>query len=181
MHDMYINFYAYICIHMHMVCCAQSLSRVRLFATPLTVACQSPLSMEFSRPEFWSGLPCPPPGDLPHPGIGPRSPAFQDNFLRSEPSGQPLNAYKLYKMTRVLPKRMSYKIKKESEVTQSCPTLQPHGLQPTMLFHPCDSPGKNTGVGCHFLLQHKIKNKLYIIYFTNKNVFVDVMQYMQVC
>ena len=36
---------------------------------------------------------------------------------------------------------------------QSCPTLRPHRLQPTRLLHPWDSPGKNTGVGCHFLLQ----------------------------
>ena len=68
-HNIYMNFYAYICIHTHMVCCAQSLSHVRLFATPLTVACQSPLSMEFSRPEFWSGLPCPPPGIFPTLGL----------------------------------------------------------------------------------------------------------------
>ena len=44
---------------------AKSLSRVRLFATPGTVARQAPLSMGFSRQEYWSGLPCPPPGDLP--------------------------------------------------------------------------------------------------------------------
>ena len=43
-------------------------SRVRLFATPWTVACQAPLSMGFSRQEYWSGLPCPRPGDLPDPG-----------------------------------------------------------------------------------------------------------------
>ena len=41
------------------LCCAQSLSRVRLFATPQTVAHQAPLSMEFSRQEYWSGLPSP--------------------------------------------------------------------------------------------------------------------------
>ena len=41
------------------------LSHVRLFATLWTVACQAPLSMAFSRQEYWSGLPCPPPGDLP--------------------------------------------------------------------------------------------------------------------
>ena len=46
-------------------------------ATPWTLAYQAPLSMEFSRQECWSGLPCPPPGDLPNPGIKPRSPAFQ--------------------------------------------------------------------------------------------------------
>ena len=51
------------------------LSRVRLFVTPWTVACQAPLSMGFSRQEYWSGLPCPPPGDLPYPGIEPMSPA----------------------------------------------------------------------------------------------------------
>ena len=44
-------------------------SRVWLFVTLWTVACQAPLSMRFSRQEEWSGLPCPPPGDLPHPGI----------------------------------------------------------------------------------------------------------------
>ena len=49
-------------------------SHVRLFATPWTVACKAPLSMEFSRQEHWSGLPCPSPADLPHPGIEPGSP-----------------------------------------------------------------------------------------------------------
>ena len=46
----------------------KSLSRVRLFATPWTVACQAPLSKGFSRQEYWSGLPCPSPGDLPKSG-----------------------------------------------------------------------------------------------------------------
>ena len=50
-----------------------------------TVACQVPLSMEFSRQEFWSGLPFPSPGDLPNPGIKPRSPALQTDSLQSEP------------------------------------------------------------------------------------------------
>ena len=51
--------------------CAQSLSRVQLFATPWTVTCQTPLSMGFSRQEYWRGLPCPSPGHLPDPGIEP--------------------------------------------------------------------------------------------------------------
>jgi len=54
----------------------KSLSRVRLFATPLTVAYKAPPSMGFSRQEYWSGLPFPSPGDLPNPGIKPRSPAL---------------------------------------------------------------------------------------------------------
>ena len=51
----------------------QSLSRVRLFVTPWTVAHQAPLSMGFSRQEYWSGLSCPPPGDLPDPRTEPES------------------------------------------------------------------------------------------------------------
>ena len=54
----------------------KSLSRVQLFATPWTVAYQAPLSMGFSRQEYWSGLPFPSPGDLPDPGIEPGSPAL---------------------------------------------------------------------------------------------------------
>jgi len=50
-----------------------------------TVACQAPLSMGFSRQEYWSGLPCPPPRDLPNPGIKFRSPALQADSLPSEP------------------------------------------------------------------------------------------------
>ena len=52
----------------------KSLSRVRLFVTPCTVAYQAPPSMGFSRQEYWNGLPFPSPGDLPNPGIEPRSP-----------------------------------------------------------------------------------------------------------
>ena len=52
---------------------------------PWTVALQAPLSMEFSRQEYWSGLPCPSPGDLPDPGMDPGSPALQADSLPSEP------------------------------------------------------------------------------------------------
>ena len=54
----------------------QSLGRVPLFVTPWTLARQAPLPMEFSRQEYWSGLPFPLPGDLPDPGIEPESLAF---------------------------------------------------------------------------------------------------------
>ena len=54
-------------------------------ATPWTVACQAPLSMEFSRQEYQSGLPYPPPGDLHDSGIETRSPMLQTNSLLSEP------------------------------------------------------------------------------------------------
>ena len=72
----------------------KSLSHVQLFATPWTVAHQAPLSMGFSRQEYWSGLPFPSPGDLPNPGIKPRSPALQADALSSEPPGTTLGGQK---------------------------------------------------------------------------------------
>ena len=57
---------------------------VRLIVTPWTVAQQAPLSMGFSRQEYWGGLPFPPPGDLPTPGIEPRSPALQADSLLTD-------------------------------------------------------------------------------------------------
>ena len=68
------------------------LSRVQLFETPWTVAHQAPLSMGFFRQEYWSGLPFPPPGDLPNPGIkpeSPMSPALQEDSLPAESLGSP--------------------------------------------------------------------------------------------
>ena len=58
---------------------------------PMDWSRQAPLSMGFSRQEYWSGLPFPSPGDLPNPGIEPRSPALQADSLQSEPPGKPLN------------------------------------------------------------------------------------------
>ena len=66
----------------------KSLSRVPLFATPWTVAYQSPLSMGFFRQEYWSGLPFPSPGDLSSPGIEPGFPSIGGSALTSEPMKQ---------------------------------------------------------------------------------------------
>ena len=60
----------------HVCMYAKLLSRVRLFATPWTVACQTPPSIGFSRQEYWNGVPFPSPEDLPDPGIEPGSPAL---------------------------------------------------------------------------------------------------------
>ena len=57
--------------------------------SPWTVAYPAPLSMEFSRLEYWVGLPFSSPGDLPNPGIEPMSPALQADSLPSEPPGKP--------------------------------------------------------------------------------------------
>ena len=66
---------------------------VWLFATLWTVARQAPLSTGFPRQEYWSGLPFPPPGDLPDSGTEPTSPALAGGFFTAEPSGKPQLKY----------------------------------------------------------------------------------------
>ena len=63
-------------------------SHVRLFETPWTVAHQAPVSMGFSKQEYWSGLPFPSPGDLPNPEIEPVSPALAGKFFTTAPAGK---------------------------------------------------------------------------------------------
>ena len=72
----------------HQVKETKSLSQVRVFVTPWTAAHQAPLSMGFSRQEYWGGVPFPSPGDFPNPGIEPGSPALQADSLLSEPPGK---------------------------------------------------------------------------------------------
>jgi len=67
----------------------------KLFATPWTVARQAPLSIGFSRQEYWSGLPFPYPGDLPKPEIKPRSLALEADSLLTESPGKPITITKL--------------------------------------------------------------------------------------
>ena len=81
----------------------KSWSRVQLFVTPWTVAHRAPLSMEFFRQEYWSGLPFPSTWDLPNPGIEPASPAWQADSLPLMQQGSPNNA--------------SYNIKKKDGLT----------------------------------------------------------------
>ena len=71
-----------VCVYIYKV---KSLNYVRLFGTPWTVADHTPLSMGFSRQEYWSGLPFPPPD----PGIKPTSPSLLEDSLQSEPPGKP--------------------------------------------------------------------------------------------
>ena len=102
----------------------KSLSHVRLFVTPWTVADQAPQSMEFSRQEYWSGLPFPSPGDPPDPGIEPGSPALQADALPSEPPGKAVVDISLSIM--IISSCMfvaANGIGMKVLVTQSCPTL----------------------------------------------------------
>ena len=79
-------------------------SGVQLFATLWLVACQAPLSMGFSRQEYWNGLPCPPPGDLLNPGIEPASftsPALAGRFFTTNTNWEVSFCIYLYKHTHV--------------------------------------------------------------------------------
>ena len=79
-------------------------SHVRLFVTPWTVAHQAPLSMGFSRQEYWNGLPCPPPEDLPDPGIEPESfmsPALGGRFFTNNATQETTHTF-IYLYTRLL-------------------------------------------------------------------------------
>ena len=78
------------------VCMLSLFSHIYLFATPGTAVCQAPLSMGFSRREYWRGLPRPPPGDLPAPGIKPTflvSLHWQVGSLLLAPAGKPVGMY----------------------------------------------------------------------------------------
>ena len=129
------------CMVRECACLLSCFSRVQLCATPWTVAHQAPLSMGFSRQEYWSGLPCPPPGDLPIPGMEPvslMSTALAGGFFTTSATRE---AHVVHES--------------ESEVAQSCPTLcDPMDCSlPGFSVHPWDFPGKSTGMGCHFLLR----------------------------
>ena len=79
---------------------------VSIFATPCTVARQALLSMGSSRQEYWSGLPCPPPGNLQNPGIKPSSlasPALAGGFFPTVPPGKPLNSAGFHRYLAINP------------------------------------------------------------------------------
>ena len=117
---------------------AQLLSCVRLFGTPRTIANQAPLSMEFSKQDYWGGFPFPSPEDLPNPGIEPGSPALAGGFFTTEPPGKLLTGHWV-EGTRRAGETWTRRGRKMSVccsyhcccclVANSCLTLlQPHGL-----------------------------------------------------
>ena len=140
--------------------CVKLLSRVWLFAIPWTVAYKAPLSMEFSRQEYWSGVPFPSPGDLPDPGIEPGSPALQAEALASEAPGKlPLR----YSRCVFIARGHLTDIIGAWESSHTCACKSLHlcpalcntvDCSPLMgLLCPEDSPDKITGAGCHAFLQ----------------------------
>ena len=94
-HDVLLKV-AHACLTLkYTVVAVQLLTCVLLFATPQTAECQASLSMGFSRQEYWSGLPRPPPGDLSNLGLKPRPPTLQADFLPSEPPGESIECLTL--------------------------------------------------------------------------------------
>ena len=123
------------------VCVLSLFICVRLFAMLWTAARQAPLSLRFSRQEYWSGLPCLPPRDLPNPGIEPRSPALQADSSPSEPPGKPKNTgvCSLSLLQGALP---------DPGIKPGSPALQVNSLP----AEPTGKP-KNTGLGSLSLLK----------------------------
>ena len=83
----FIYYYTELRVLKHQPTCV--LSRVRIFPTPMDCRPQAPLSVRFPRQEYWTRLPFPSPGDLPHPRIEPASPALAGGFFIAEPPGKP--------------------------------------------------------------------------------------------
>ena len=136
-----------------MLCCAMlsHFSDTGLFVTLWTVVRQAPLSMGFSRQEYWSGLPFPSPGEeegcLPDPRIKPGSPELQADVLLSEPPGKPsqisLTSRTPFCKVVAIVWPLSHVQFFCDPTDQSLPSSSAHG----------DSLGKNIGVGCHAQLQ----------------------------
>ena len=174
-----------------MLCVLNRFSRVRLFATPQTVARQAPLSMGFSGKNTGVGCPALLQGNLSDPGIEPTcliSPALACRFFTISATCEAVVMCVCVCVCILLNILFPYGLSQDIEYSSLCYTVgpccvsvlyilafmlyilymlllllfscsvvsdsvRPHGLQPTRLLCPRDSPGKSTGVGCHFLLQ----------------------------
>ena len=112
-------------------CILSRFSHVQHFVTPWTVARQTPLSVGVSRQEDWSGLPFHSPGDLPHPGTEPVSPALADRFLPAKPAEKPPFFF-LLPATNSTKWSIDRKMKTEryTSILQSYPALNQNGIMP---------------------------------------------------
>jgi len=119
--------------------------------------CQAPLSMEFPRQEYCSGLPFLSSADLPDPGIKPQSPALAGGFSTTQSPGKPTISIRGFSSDDNRVYRNLLLLLSHFSHVRLCVTPQ---TAATRLPRPWDSPGKNTGVGCHFLLQcMKVKSE----------------------
>ena len=97
---------------------------VQLFVTPWIVTHHAPLSMGFSRPEYWSGLPFLPLGDLPHSGIEPLSPALAGRFFTTEPPGKPLSLIHRCLFSTHTHKKTSHQDSLIAQLVKNLPAMQ---------------------------------------------------------
>ena len=176
-----------VCACVYTRVCAQSLSHVQLFVTPWTVARQALLSMGFSRQQYWSGLPRPSPGDLPHPVVRPASLALAGGFFTTEPLRKSLQNWNPQQMEDV---SILYSGEAHQEVTwgqikgtrkahQEIGHLRPWSLSATQPLNHCKKklPTKSSQVG-HSFLGHRPavapfawqSNKAILFYFTQNSV-----------
>ena len=135
------------------------LSGVRLFMTPWTVACQAPFSMEFSRQEYWSGLPCPSPEDLLDPGMEHRFPTLQADSLPSKN------------------KECQFKVR-ETQMTSGRKTLSHINYQENAEYIPVCTHLQHlvchSGFGTGLVSNHRISQLLLPLLWLSKYVFVDL-------
>ena len=117
----------------------KSLSRIQLFVTPWTVACQDPPSIGFSRSEYRSALPFPSPGDLPNPEIEPGSPVLQADSLLSEPPR---------KSNSIVPSYFQKFNTHDFILSHRYPFTPPMQWHPTPVLLPRKSHGRRSLVGC---------------------------------
>ena len=122
-----------------------------LFVTPWTVGHQGPPSMGFSRQEYWSRVPCPPAGDLPHPGIKPRPPILQVHSLPAEPQGKPKNTgvASLCLLQKIFPtqelnqgllhcRQILYQLSYQGSPALQRPYRYNDGIEPSHFCAPCN-------------------------------------------
>ena len=129
----------------------QLLSLVQVFGTPLTVGLPGSSLHWIFQQEYWSRLPFPSPEDLSNPGIEPGYPTLQADFLPTELSGKPsLCRHSILSNTKQIRVGVCTHVHICSVMSDS---FQPQGLYPARLLCPWNFPSKNTGAGCHFLLQ----------------------------
>ena len=124
----------------------KSLSRVQLFATPWTVAYQAPLSVGFSRQEYWSGLPFPSLGDLSDPGIEPGSPTLQADALPSEPLGKSPQVMKVFFYQRAFSGERE-RAHRWHRFMPTFPSACSHMSEWLLLSSPCDCSGTGGSLG----------------------------------
>ena len=165
---------------------AQPLNHVWLFVTPWTVTCQAPLSMQFSRQEFRSGLPCPPPGDLLDPGVEPMCPLSP--ALQADSCGWATGSPFIVQVTSVIISREMIEWVDEHITIEYNVSIEenenyihsPGGIfiPPALLSEKSNNKETNL-VWIHFCKRKNTKRK--ILTYTYKHLYVFIWLWIKTC